>query len=156
MFTTAQAQELGIRRNQVSRMVNALRVEPICYGVYRFVAGAQPLQADLKAEWLSIFPKQTAAERLALRPYDAVLAGTTAAFALDTGNFHASPYTFIVSRRRQTSRENIRYLHCRLSEIDVMLCDGIPTTSFERTVYDLLRLYEDPDHVDKFMEDAVR
>ena len=37
-----------------------------------------------------------------------------------------------------------------------MLCDGIPTTSFERTVYDLLRLYEDPDHVDKFMEDAVR
>ncbi len=156
MFTTAQAQELGIRRNQVFRMVSALRVEPICFGVYRFIAGAQPPQADLKAEWLSVFPKQKAAERLTLRPYDAVMAGRTAAVALDAGDFHASPYTFIVSRRRQTSREDIRFLHCRLSEIDVMLCDGTPTTSFERTVYDLLRLYEDPDLVDKFMEDAVR
>lgn len=32
MFTTAQAQELGIRRNQVFRMVSALRVEPISSG----------------------------------------------------------------------------------------------------------------------------
>lgn len=100
-------------------------------------------------------PKKTA-ERLTLRPYDAVMAGRTAAVALDAGDFHASPYTFIVSRRRQTSREDIRFLHCRLSEIDVMLCDRIPTTSFERTVYDLLRPYEDPDLVDKFMEDAIR
>lgn len=129
MFTTAQAQELGIRQNQVFRMVSALRVEPICFGVYRFIAGAQPPQADLKAEWLSVFPKQKAAERLTLRPYDAVMAGRTAAVALDADDFHASPYTFIVSRRRQTSREDIRFLHCRLSEIDVRCCRRSSSTA---------------------------
>ena len=32
MFTTAQAQALGFRRNQVSRMVDSMRAEPMCYG----------------------------------------------------------------------------------------------------------------------------
>lgn len=156
MFTTAQAQALGIRRNQVSRMASALRIEPICYGVYRFTAGAQPTQAGLKAEWLSVFPKQTAAKRLSSKPLDAVLAGRSAAYALGAGDFHASPYTFIVPQRRQTSRTDIRFLQCKLDENDIVFCDGIPTTSFERTVYDLLRLDEDPDLVDKFIQDAAR
>lgn len=156
MFTTAQAQALGVRRIQVSRMASSLRVEPVCYGVYRFTTGAQPAQADIKAEWLSVFPKQAAAERLAARPHDAVLAGRSAACALGAGDFHASPYTFIVARRRQTSRHDVRFLQCKLDGEDIVLCDGIPTTSFERTVYDLLRLDEDPDLVDKFMQDAAR
>ena len=155
MFTTAQAQRLGVRRNQVSRMVGAMRAEPMCYGVYRLMAGAEPVQADVKAAWLAAFPKETAAERLSRRPPDAVLAGRTAAFALEAGDFLASPYTFIVDRRRQTSRDDVRFLQCKLAEEDVRFANGIPTTSFERTVYDLLRLDEDPDLVDGFMRDAV-
>lgn len=63
------------------------------------------------------------------------MAGRTAAVALDAGDFHASPYTFIVSRRRQTSREDIRFLHCRLSEIDVRCCrrSSSTATSPQRT-----------------------
>ena len=57
------------------------------------------------------------------------MAGRTAAVALDAGDFHASPYTFIVSRRRQTSREDIRFLHCRLSEIDVRCCRRSSSTA---------------------------
>ncbi|MDY6111537.1 MAG: type IV toxin-antitoxin system AbiEi family antitoxin domain-containing protein [Ellagibacter isourolithinifaciens] len=34
MFTTAQAQALGVRENQVSRTVDAFWVEPACHGVY--------------------------------------------------------------------------------------------------------------------------
>ena len=91
MFTTAQAQALGLRRNQISRMVDSVRVEPMCYGVYRFVAGDEPVHAGLKAAWLSIFPKETAAERLSKRPFDAVAAAGTAAAALGAGDFHMSP-----------------------------------------------------------------
>ena len=156
MFTTAQAQALGFRRNQVSRMVDSMRVEPMCYGVYRFVAGSEPANADLKAAWLSAFPKETAAERLAKRHFDAVVAAGTAAAALGAGDFHMSPYTFITAVRKQTMRKNMRFLGCSLDEADVAMVDGLPTTSFERTVFDLLRLDEDPSLVDGFMRDAAR
>lgn len=156
MFTTAQAQALGFRRNQVSRMASSMRVEPMCYGVYRFIAGSEPANADLKAAWLSAFPKETAAERLAKRPFDAVVAAGTAAAALGAGDFHMSPYTFITAVRKQTAREDMRFLGCSLDEADVVMVDGLPTTSFERTVFDLLRLDEDPSLVDGFMRDAAR
>lgn len=155
MFTTAQAQALGFRRNQISRMVDSMRTEPMCYGVYRFAAGSEPAHADLKAAWLSAFPKETAAERLAKRPFDAVVAAETAAAALGAGDFHLSPYTFITAARKQTAREDMRFLGCSLDEADVVMVDGLPTTSFERAVFDLLRLDEDPSLVDGFMRDAA-
>lgn len=156
MFTTAQAQAIGLRRNQVSRMADAMHVEPMCYGVYRFVAGSEPANADLKAAWLSAFPKKTAVERLAIRPFDAVVAAGTAAAALGAGDFHLSPYTFIAASRKQTVRDDMRFLTCSLDESDIVMVDGLPTTSFERTVFDLLRLDEDPSLVDGFMRDAAR
>lgn len=156
MFTTAQAQALGFRRNQISRMVDSMRAEPMCYGVYRFAAGSEPAHADLKAAWLSAFPKETAAERLAKKPFDAVVTAETAAAALGAGDFHLSPYTFITATRKQTTRKNMRFLRCSLDEADVVMIDGLPTTSFERTVFDLLRIDEDPSLVDGFMRDAAR
>lgn len=156
MFSTSQAQAIGFRRNQISRMVDVGHVEPMCYGVYRFVAGSETARADLKAAWLSAFPKETAVERLAKRPFDAVVAAGTAAAALGAGDFHLSPYTFITASRRQTVRDDMRFLTCALDESDVVVVDGLPTTSFERTVFDLLRLDEDPSLVDGFMQDAAR
>lgn len=155
MFTTAQAQELGVRRNQVSRLTSANRTEMMCYGVYRFVAGAEAEQSDIKAAWLSVFPQKAAHDRLKERPFDAVIAGRSAACALGAGVFRTTPYTFLLSRRRQTSREDVKYFFADLDEQDVILVDGIPTTSFERTVYDLIRLAEDPSLIDDFMRDAA-
>ena len=155
MFTTAQAQTIGFRRNQILRMVDAMRVEPMCYGVYRFVAGDEPVHANLKAAWLSVYPRETAAERLAKKPFDAVVAARTAAKALGAGDFHMSPYTFITANRKQTSRNDMKFLGCSLDESDIVMVDGLPTTSFERTVFDLLRLDEDPSLVDGFMRDAA-
>ena len=156
MFTSAQAQEVGIRRNQILRMLDANRVERMLYGAYRFTSSAESENAEVKAAWLSVYPKKWAGDRLKAKPFDAVVAGTTAAFLLDAGNYHASPYTFILRQRKQTSRKDIRFLFCKLDEEDVIRKDGLPVTSFERTVYDLLRLNEDPDLIDKFIQDASR
>lgn len=155
MFTTAQARGLGVRRNQIARLASSGRIEMMCYGVYRFAAGAEAEQSGMKAAWLSAFPERTVYDRLDERPFDAVIAGRTAACALGAGDFRASPYTFLVTRRRQTSRDDVRFLTCSLNEGDVVFADGVPTTSFERTVFDLMRLAEDPDLVDGFMRDAV-
>ncbi len=156
MFTAAQAQDLGVRCNQIMRMVDAGRVEPACYGVYRFCAGEETKSASIKAAWLSVFPKESAADRLKKRPYDAVVAGCTAAYLLNAGDFLSSPYTFAVHQRKQTIREDIAYLLRDVDACDIVFVDDLPTTSFERTVYDLIRSHEDPDHIDKFIQDASR
>lgn len=157
MFTSAQAQELGLRRNQITRMVKAGHIEPVSYGVYRYTSSAESENIEIKAAWLTVYPKKRAAERLKARPFDAIVAGTTAAALLNAGDYHPSPYTFILHQRKQTSRKDIRFLFCRIDEEDVMRAeDGLPVTTYERTVYDLLRLNEDPDLVDRFIQDASR
>ena len=157
MFTSAQAQELGLRRNQITRMVKAGHIEPVSYGVYRYTSSAESENIEIKAAWLTVYPKKRAEERLKGRPFDAIVAGTTAAALLNAGNYHPSPYTFILHQRKQTSRKDIRFLFCRIDEEDVTReGDGLPVTTYERTVYDLLRLNEDPDLVDRFIQDASR
>ncbi len=156
LFTTAQAQELGVRRNQVSRMVSSGKIEPIGYGAYRFATGEETSSAGVKAAWLSVYPKEFAFKRLKKRPFDTVVSGRTAAAMHGVGDFYASPYTFAVNQRKQTNREDMRYLQRPVDEADVVFIDGLPVTNIERTVYDLIKSHEDPDLVDKFMSDASR
>lgn len=156
LFTTAQAQELGLRRNQVSRMVSAGKAEAVGYGVYHFAAGDETNYANVKAAWLSVYPKEAAYERFKKRPYDAVVCGRTAAFMHGIGDFYASPYTFAVSERKQTNREDMQYFQRVVAESDIVFIDELPVASIERTVYDLIKSHEDPDLVDKFMADASR
>lgn len=49
MFTSAQAQKLGLRRNQITRMVKTGRIEPISYGVYRYTSSAESDNIEIKA-----------------------------------------------------------------------------------------------------------
>ena len=156
MFTTAQAQNLGVRRNQIARMVEAGRVEMAAYGVYRFCAGDEPELVEVKAAWLSVFPNRTVHERMSSRPYDAIVAGKTAAFVHGAGDFLASPYTFAVTQRKQTSRGDMLYLKREIEEKDVVFVASLPVTSFERTVRDLVAMHEDPELIDKFIQDASR
>lgn len=156
MFTTAQAQELGIRRNQISRMVDKNRAEMVCYGVYRFTLGDETPELEIKAAWMSIYPKENASERLRKRPFDSVVAGRTAAAILGIGDYHPSPFTFIVQKRKQSSRHDIKYLLWSLDERDVTHVNSLPVTKIERTIADLIRLREDPDLIDKLMADAAR
>lgn len=142
---------------RITRMVKAGHIEPVSYGVYRYTSSAESENIEIKAAWLTVYPKKRAEERLKGRPFDAIVAGTTAAALLNAGNYHPSPYTFILHQRKQTSRKDIRFLFCRIDEEDVTReGDGLPVTTYERTVYDLLRLNEDPDLVDRFIQDASR
>ena len=54
MFTSAQAQELGLRRNQITRMVKAERIEPVTYGVYRYTSSAESENIEIKTAWLAV------------------------------------------------------------------------------------------------------
>ena len=152
MFTTAQAASEGVSRVQLGRMSNDGRIEPMARGTYRFASAGDTEHAGLKAAWLSLLPSKTAYDRLRARPRDYVAAGRTAAALLGDTELHPEPYCFITDRGKRTTRADVRLLPWPVEERDVTTIDGIPTTSPERTVADLVRLREDPSLVANFVE----
>lgn len=156
LFSSAQAQDAGVGRTQLSRMVTGGRIESLTFGIYRFTSGETTSLVDVKAAWMSIFPKETAFDRFKKEIPDAVVAGRTAAYAHRIGDLHASPYTFIMQKRKQTTREDIRYQQWEIDPRDVEIIEGLPVTTVERTIADLIRLKEDSSLVDDIIGDAVR
>ena len=151
LFTAAQAVQMGVSRKQLSRMVGDGRILFESYGVYRFASSTGSQFSDVKAAWLSVYPQETAYERIRKRPFDAVVAGRTAAVLHGAGDFYPSPFVFATPKRRQTAREDMEFHTWTISEKDVDFLDGLPTTSPERTTADLIRLGEDPSLVDNFV-----
>lgn len=154
LFTTAQAISEGASRTQLSRMAERGRIEPASYGVYRMADGEETAYASIKAAWLSLFPNETAYDRLRARPRDAVVAGRTAAVMHGDTGFYEAPFSFDIAMPKRTAREDIRLRRWPVDEVDVRIIDGLPVTSVERTVADLVREREDPSLVGGFVAGA--
>ena len=154
LFTTAQANGEGASRTQLSRMAERGRIEPASYGVYRMADGEETAYAPIKAAWLSLFPNETAYDRLRARPRDAVVAGRTAAAMHGDTGFYEAPFSFDVAMPKRTAREDVRLRHWPVDEDDVVVIEGLPVTSVERTVADLVRDREDPSLVGGFLAGA--
>lgn len=156
LFTTAQASALGVRGTQVSRMVTSGAVEVMRRGVYRYTVGEETCLAYVKAAWLAAYPVPTAAVRLRLRPFDAVVAGRTAAVLHGIGDLHEDPYTFIVIARRQTSAVDLAFHMWPIEARDITFVEGLPVTTMERTIADLVRERQDPGHVRQAATEALK
>lgn len=155
MFTSAQARALGVSGTQLSRLVTAGAVELMRRGTYRYVVGEETSHAYIKAAWLAAYPKSTAAERLRARPLDAVVAGRTASALHGIGDLHEDPYTFIVRVRRQTSFADLEFHTWPLDDRDVTFVEGLPVTTMERTIVDLVKGRQDPEHIRRAVVDAL-
>lgn len=155
MFTTAQAQVAGVSRTQIKRMVDSGFIEEMRRGVYRQAVGVEVPWAQMKAAWLSANPGKTAYERLGAAVPDAVIGGQAAACIHGAGELWESPYTLVVSTRRQTRNSDVKYLRRELVEGDVVSMDGLPVASIEETVAELVALRFDPSHVSGFARDVA-
>ncbi|WP_311141654.1 type IV toxin-antitoxin system AbiEi family antitoxin domain-containing protein [Lancefieldella rimae] len=156
MITTAQANIAGVSSRQLLRMQHDGRLIPITRSVYRFAAAGETDYVDLKAEWLAISPKQTAAQRLAEKPYDAIVVGATATWLFGIGDLLPSPYAFALLQRRQTTRKGVRFLVWEIDPRDTTVVSGLPVTRPERTLVDLVRLREDPSLIQDVVRDLQR
>ena len=152
MFTTAQAVLEGVSRVQLGRMSSDGRIEPMARGTYRFTSAGDTEYAGIKAAWLSLLPNKTAYDRLRARPRDCTVAARTAAALLGDTELHPEPYCFVTGLGRRTTRADVCLLPWPVEEHDVVVIDGLPTTSPERTMADLVRLREDPSLVANFVE----
>ena len=156
LFTTAQSAAIGVGRTQIARMEGAGTIECVRRGTYRYVVGEETAHVHVKAAWLAAYPKLTAVDRMRMRPFDAVVAGPTAAFLHGIGDLHEDPYTFIVRTRRQTVMADLAFHAAPLDDADVTFVGTLPVTTMERTVVDLVRGRHDPSHVERAARDALR
>lgn len=156
LFTTAQGRARGVSRLQLSRLAEAGQLERLANGVYRDT-GAPVGEFDaVRAAWLSTDPQRTAAQRLDDGATGAVVGAATAAFLHGVGDLQPEPFVFCVAKRRQSQRPEIRYRQRTLSEDDVTMAQGLPVTTIERTIAELVQEGQDLSLVADVLADAVR
>ena len=138
MVTTAQAAARGISRMQLSRLAKEGQIERLGHGVYHDAGAPTDRLTGVKAAWLSTDPTRIAEERLLAPSPDAVVSGATAAYVLDLGDLVPEPYEFTTPNRRQTQRDELVFHMKKLAPQSVTIRDGLPVTTPEQTIADLI------------------
>jgi predicted transcriptional regulator of viral defense system len=154
LVTTAQAGRQAVSRLYLSRLADAGHLERLGHGVYRATAVPADRFEALKAAWLSVHPKLTAEERLRRPAGDVVVSGAAAAYLHGLGDLVPEPYEFTVPTRRQTQRPEIRFRLRRLPAESVTVREGLPVTTAEQTIADLVEARTDRSLVADVLADA--
>lgn len=153
LFTTAQAEQVGVTRKQLSTMAAAGAVVRVAQGVYR-MAGAPELENEsIYAAWLAVGGAAGSADGRTVPPV--VAAGVTAAIVHGIGDFYPDGADFIVPTRRTTRLPGVRLRTRHLDLQDVTWVDGMPALTIERTIADLVDQWVDRSLVADALRDAV-
>lgn len=156
MVTTAQAERVGVSRLMLARLNEQGLLDRLRHGVY-LDAGAPGSQFDeLKAAWLSTVPARFAEERLKNMESGPVVSGESASRLHGVGDLRAMVNTFTVPTRKQSQKREIQYRMRTLDPRDVTLFEGLPTTTLERTIADLIDMRTDLSLVADVLADAVK
>lgn len=154
LLTSAQAQREGVTRVQLGRLTEAGVLDRVDHGVYA-VASAPYEHRALRAAWLALDPARTAEERLVDPLAGGVVSHTSAAGLHRLGDLLDDVPELTLTDRKQT-RRGIRLHRGTLTQADVTLVDGLPTTTEERTIADLLRDGHDTEHVAQIIGQGAR
>lgn len=154
LLSTAQAREHGISGTVLGRMVDQGVLHRVAYGVYATpTALADPL-LDLRAAWLALDPATPAYQRLD-DPTTGVISHASAAHLHELGDLTHDVHHFILPRRHQTRREDVRTHRAEITADDITIVDGLPATTVTRTIGDLVAAGHDMDHIGHIVRDAM-
>jgi hypothetical protein len=154
MLTATQARARGINRSNLAHREGDGRLERLAHGVYRQAGSPSLPLDDLRAAWLSTNPAKLAHERTA--DPDVIVGSAAGALVHRIGGIDPLPYRLITRDRRQTQRQEIAYSQRPIDREDVTVRDGLPVTTVERTIADLLRDYGDISLVADALRDGTR
>lgn len=152
-FTTAQAESAGVSRVEVARLASREQLERVERGVYRMRGSGFEGHSALRGAWLALHGK---AEPITRGASAIVVSHASAAALHGIGDLLADEAEFTVSRRLQTIRDGIRVHRAELSDDDIEIVEGLPTTTIVRTIADLVADGHDGEHVGTAVGDAVR
>ncbi|MFI6006980.1 type IV toxin-antitoxin system AbiEi family antitoxin domain-containing protein [Streptomyces sp. NPDC051366] len=154
LATARQAQAAGVSRVDLGRLIDAELLLRAAHGVYQLAGAAPASHLDIKAAWLRLDPGVMAWERPLDGDRSGVISHASACQLHDIGDIPADDVEISVPVRR-TTRENGVTLHkSAIPADDITLVDGLPVTTVDRTICDLLRGRADGGHVGRVLADA--
>ena len=156
MVTSAQAIARGLNHMDLARLADSGDLIRLTHGVYKDAGAPRDEHEELRAAWLSIEPKRLAWERTQERPSLATVSGETATVLHGVGDLRAMRSEFTTLKRRQTQRQDVRFRTRVLAREDVTIREGLPVTTLERTIADLVEARTQLDHIGAVMRDASR
>jgi Transcriptional regulator, AbiEi antitoxin len=152
--TRAQAAQTGVDDVLLLRLVRGGYLDRPEHGIYRF-RGIQDLRwSDVWIAWLRLSPERDAIERA--RQATEITRGPTATWVYGVGKLPPEPYQFWTATPRFVRRPDVRLRTGRPPEQDITVHEGLPLTSPDRTVAELVADGHDLDHVADVIHDAVR
>lgn len=155
LLTTAQAAAHGVTRLQLSRLTEAGELVRVAQGIYRDAGAPSDRLEDLRAAWLSTDPGRLAEDRIQSNDV-AVVTGESAASLHQIGDFLADVHEFSLPGRRQTQRSDVRFRRREYPSDEITIVEGLPTTSPERTIADLVERRTDLSLVADALADGLR
>lgn len=156
MVTSAQAATHGVTRLDLSRLTESGDLIRLAHGVYKNAGAPSGAHLDVRAAWLRSDPVRLASDRLSDGHRGIVVSGQTAAWLHDIGDLRSNRTELTTPVRRQTQRADLHYRRRDLTEEDVTIRDGLPVTTPERTIADLVEDRTDLSIVANALRDASR
>lgn len=156
MVTTAQAAALGVPRLDISRLCQSGHLKRLAHGVYRDAGAPSEEFESLRVAWLAADPSHTAEQRLRDLTGGVVVMGASAASLHGVGDLPADRHEFSAPVRRQTQRREVSYRKRQLEPGDVTIAHGLPVTTIERTIADLVEDRTDLSLVADVLRDAAQ
>lgn len=156
MVTSAQAVARGLSHVDLTRLADSGVLVRLAHGVYKDAGAPSDEHEAIRAAWLSIEPSRLAWERVQERPSFATVSGETATVLHAVGDLRGMSIEFTTQKRRQTQREDLRFKTRVLTREDVMVRAGLPVTTIERTIADLMEARTQIDHVGRVVRDSAR
>lgn len=156
VFTTAQAERLGISRGALAKACSAGRLVRLAHGAYRSAAVTSSPADEIAAAWKLTSPEKMLHERMAYGAWDGIaVGGTTAASLIGIGDFFLTPIRMYAPRRLKTRNPDVRFSVRQISWEDVGFEHGFAVTRPERTIVDLVLDDEELSLVRDAYDDAL-
>jgi predicted transcriptional regulator of viral defense system len=156
LVTSAQAKIVGVDGVTLRRLVDSGLLERVIHGVYGMPVMMAAEHLLERAAWLRLAASRPGWEREPLDFDGGVLSHRSAAALHRLGDLAPDIVEITVPRRRTSRDPNVRLRTAQLTDDEVTSMDGLPVTTVERTIADLLAVHTDGGHVGDVIADARR
>ena len=141
-FSIAQANSIGIRRNQIYRAVSRGTIEKVYHGVYRLVLFPANQYEEIYAAVISMGEK-------------AVVGYETALYVYGLSDIIPADIHLIMPRSSSRRRKHIKMHTTKLDDEDITLYNGFRITTVARTIVDVFSTHADKDQVHLAITQAI-
>ncbi|PID50937.1 MAG: hypothetical protein CR980_01030 [Propionibacteriales bacterium] len=143
MVTTEQAGARNVSREELDGFCDSGDMFQIRDGVFQIAWAPLDPHDYLKAEWLATEPTHLAYERPTEGPDALIVSGESACHLHKLGDLRVGKHEFTCAKPVQTERPDVNFKTRLIPNSDVTLLEGLPVTTRERTIADLLEDHRD-------------